>query len=123
MMNKVLSPKSKRASTSSNSLYRHKSTVLSSSLFLSKPKYTNMSYDNKPRRNSCVTKSSKQSGNSTKSLQRIKQSLNIHSISNELANSVTNFSIGNITLPEVSDPQAFIEGVRTMALQRSFIRK
>lgn len=92
MMNKVLSPKSKRASTSSNSLYRHKSTVLSSSLFLSKPKYTNMSYDNKPRRNSCVTKSSKQSGNSTKSLQRIKQSLNIHSISNELANSVTNFS-------------------------------
>ena len=92
MMNKVLSPKSKRPSTSSNSLYRHKSTVLSSSLFLSKPKYTNMSYDNKPRRNSCVTKSSKQSGNSTKSLQRIKQSLNIHSISNDLANSVTNFS-------------------------------
>lgn len=42
---------------------------------------------------------------------------------NTNSNSVTNFSIGNITLPEVSDPQAFIEGVRTMALQRSFIRK
>lgn len=92
MMNKVLSPKGKRSSTSSNSLYRHKSTVLSSSLFLSKPKYTNMSYDNKPRRNSCVTKNVKQGGNSTKSLQRIKQSLNIHNITNELANSATNFS-------------------------------